>query len=843
MNQHDLGRFCTESLESAAKRYKTLGFSIIPLHGARNPQQPKLPAIKWARFQHTYPTDQELHQWFAGQDGAGIGIVCGRVSRLLVLDFDDAAVVSEFRQLHPDLLETFTVLSGTRSLPHLYFRLPEGMLVQTRAYPGADLRGEGSYVVAPPTRVGEAAWVVESDVQMRALSSLDLRRILRFLVALKARPVEIDPFNELSSEDVQVSEFRHPVHSEEIVALYRRLVCNGRNQALFKTALTARDSGLTGDETCLLLADVHAREPGKDKETYESRYAEAVRTIASAYARPRRQLRNQSPTALSNAVREGLLQQGLMPLARVLDGLYAAGMDGGQAFTEAEACQLLMQFKIGRRSVMVALKAVVGNKLVFDIAKSPLNPPVYANAANGSDDLNNSCEMSRGAKRIKNGLRGRPARLYRLPLPDDVADMMGVEASGSDGIPSADFCSPRAYRQALHERLLERRPGSYPREWLAQRLGVSRWTTRRYEAAAQIKVEPSFAAQPLSWGLASALPEDHGEKTFGVFIQTSDGKRFPALRGLALRLIKQGKTPILKHQQANRYAAQGAGVGIPTPQQARQVFPTAQGFPVIPSSYVRGQSIPVGIPTPSNELGDVRRAAFDSEAANSVVQQSATKHGLSSLDRTLPLTGVGIPTPTDEPTFWLCADCLDFHISVEPPTFCTRCDCVRSWEIVPTRIWQNAQALKSWWKERHQAHREARHLAQLATSDTSVAPLNKNAEVVAGLLKAQVNSLSLSNARKLVNQFGTHLVEKALAKMQSRNHLRNPAGFVIAFLRSEYKLYNNNKNSTKPVQKPKGESAIEWLQRLAQSEYLSFIENADDILKSVGVENYALSKA
>nr|MBA3874524.1 bifunctional DNA primase/polymerase [Anaerolineae bacterium] len=208
MNRHDSGRFRTESLESVAKRYKTLGFSIIPVHGARNPQQPKLPAIKWARFQHTHPSDEELQTWFHDQPKAGIGIVCGRISRLMVLDFDDASVASEFRHLHSDIVHTFTVRSGARGLPHFYYRLPKDKLITTAAYPGADLRGEGAYVVAPPTRIGQIEWVVENDAPIHEISEFELRRVMRFLAGLQATNGHLSP-NVIDTQIPKVSEFRH----------------------------------------------------------------------------------------------------------------------------------------------------------------------------------------------------------------------------------------------------------------------------------------------------------------------------------------------------------------------------------------------------------------------------------------------------------------------------------------------------------------------------------------------------------------------------------------------------------------------------------------------------------
>ncbi len=817
MNRYDLGRFCTETLESAAKRYKTLGFSTIPLQGARNPQQPKLPLIKWARFQHAPPTDRDIADWFAGQDDLGIGIVCGRVSRLLVLDIDDALVASEFRRLHPDLANTFTVKSGTRGLPHFYFRLPVGLVVPTAAYPGADLRGEGSYVVAAPTHVGNSRWEVENPYAIHMLTNADLRVLLRFLAGLKLM------LNSSCSSSVEVpvtaqaSEFRRLGIDDDLVSVYRYHVSKGRNHALFKAALAARDQGISQEVAVLRLASVHAIEQPLMSESYRGRYQEALRTIQSAYTREPRRVAQRSNIGLSNAAREALLQVDAVAVGRILDAIYTSGCIEQQSLTEAAICEIVRPFKIGRRSVMNALSTKIGDQLVFVAAQSPRIPPEYANAASHTDNLNNSCEMSRGAKRVNIQQRGRPARVYRIPTAVEIAHLLGVQPSGSDEIKPQELANPRAYRQALHERLLERRPGAYPRAWLSKRLGISRWTTRRYETALDIQVRPTYAEQVLSWAMAGTLPEDQRDSAFGVFIQTVDGKRYPALRGIALRLLKQGNLVLLKHQQVNRYEVKHPSVGIPTLESEWATILRQDQ-----STYIH-QSPPsvdsVGIPTPALDQHTGHIAAFNP------TQETRT----ASLDQPQNQFSVGIPTPNLEPTFWICPHCLDFHISPDAPELCTRCDATPVWEVVPAIIWRDAQALKAWWHARHHSHRQAQHDAQFPAVNQSP-KLLPNSEALVGVMQARVKGLSFANARKLVQQFGTSVVEKAMRALQNRSQVRSPAGFFISLLRSESSELSINKLQNNNISK--GESAADWLKRLAQSKYLSFIANAEEILRT-----------
>lgn len=817
MNWSDSGRFCTESLESAAKRYKSLGFSIIPLQGARNPQQAKLPQVKWSRYQHTQPTDAEMSHWFAGKADIGIGVVCGRVSRLLVLDIDDVSVASEFRHQLPHLANTFTVKSGTRGLPHFYFRLPVGWLVPTAAYPGADLRAEGSYVVAPPTTVGQACWQVEYDVPIRTLTSVGLKQILAFLAGLK--PLYTPP-NDLSNVTPYVtvaSEFRRVGVADELVSLYRQLAAKGRNTALFKAAVKARDSGIAQADVLGRLAPVHISEPGSHAESAGDRYQEAVQTIASAYSRPAQVEPISRQRGLSTGVREKLLQEGLIAVGRLLDALYAAGVDDDATLTEAQICQCVQKFGIGRRSVMNALSAKFEGQPVFEQRKSPRIPPEYANAAFETDNLNNSCEMSRGAKRVNNHQRGRPARLYQIPTPHAVANQFDVSSRGHDAVQGHELASPRLYRQALHERLIERRPGAYPREWLSARIGVSRWTTRRYEAALNIQVQPAYVERTLTWESAAILPDDARDMSYGVFIQTADGKRYPSLRGIALRLLKQGKRPVLMHQQVNHYAPKPASVGIPTPSTLwTDVF---DGERLRYEQEIASEPVlSVGIPTPTTGTASHINSLEANEAATSSLKKA----------NDLLFDSVGIPTPPPDPTFWLCPECLDFHISITASQQCSNCDALPIWEVVPPLIWRDAQALRSWWHTRQQEYRQAARQLQLPISPASP-KLSSADEVWVGKLQAGVKGLSFANARKLVREFGARVVEKAFGTLQQRSKVRSPAGFLISLLRSDRKLLSEN--NIKNDNNYSASAAVDWLRRLAQSEYLSFIANAEDIVR------------
>ena len=132
-----------------AKIYRDrYGFSVIPL------KLDKRPYIKWEEFQRRKATNEELDEWFDKywrlNDGM-IGIVTGKISGLAVVDFDDKDLVTK------EFIDTSVVpIASTPRGYHFYFKYEDG--ITNTAHIGGkpiDVRGEGGYVVAPPSVTGE----------------------------------------------------------------------------------------------------------------------------------------------------------------------------------------------------------------------------------------------------------------------------------------------------------------------------------------------------------------------------------------------------------------------------------------------------------------------------------------------------------------------------------------------------------------------------------------------------------------------------------------------------------------------------------------------------------------
>lgn len=97
---------------------------------------------------------QKLVQYFSGDYAiANIGVSTGSKAGYWVMDVDDIASLSTLEATHGPLPKTITARTGSGGV-HYYFRCPPGVTIknsQSKVAPKIDVRGEGGYVIAPPS--------------------------------------------------------------------------------------------------------------------------------------------------------------------------------------------------------------------------------------------------------------------------------------------------------------------------------------------------------------------------------------------------------------------------------------------------------------------------------------------------------------------------------------------------------------------------------------------------------------------------------------------------------------------------------------------------------------------
>ncbi len=131
-------------IEKAAHEYLDLGFSVMPIGGDDN----KKPIEDWLDLQEQRPTHDKIAYWWDRYPQANVGIITGVVSGIFVLDIDSplGRVYTKERGI-PD-----TPIAATSKGVHIYFDYPTNLLGnKSDKKIGMDIRGEGGYVVAPPS--------------------------------------------------------------------------------------------------------------------------------------------------------------------------------------------------------------------------------------------------------------------------------------------------------------------------------------------------------------------------------------------------------------------------------------------------------------------------------------------------------------------------------------------------------------------------------------------------------------------------------------------------------------------------------------------------------------------
>jgi hypothetical protein len=191
------------SVSEAVQDYIRRGWSIIPIRPGD-----KRPLVRWEEFQHRRPGAAEKRDWFRTWPDAGIAIVTGMVSGLVVLDVDvrhggDVAL-EQLEREHGRLPTTVECRTGGGGR-HLYFAHPGGLVRNTVGLaPGIDIRADGGYVVAPPSLHASGlryAWVAGRTPETTGIAPLP-DWILREAV-------------------------EEPTRRGHPIAYWRRLVCEG----------------------------------------------------------------------------------------------------------------------------------------------------------------------------------------------------------------------------------------------------------------------------------------------------------------------------------------------------------------------------------------------------------------------------------------------------------------------------------------------------------------------------------------------------------------------------------------------------------------------------------------
>lgn len=128
-----------------ALNYAARVISVFPLQPqGKTPLTPR-------GFKDASIEPEQIHKWWTRWPDANIGVATGRLSDLAVLDVDGETGELSLLDLRHELPPTWCVMTGDGA--HFYYRFPTRELRNSagKLGPGLDVRGNGGYVVAPPS--------------------------------------------------------------------------------------------------------------------------------------------------------------------------------------------------------------------------------------------------------------------------------------------------------------------------------------------------------------------------------------------------------------------------------------------------------------------------------------------------------------------------------------------------------------------------------------------------------------------------------------------------------------------------------------------------------------------
>lgn len=235
-------------LLKSALRYAAKGKPVFPVVPGG-----KKPLIKdWPNAASTDP--RRIHMWWSRWPGANIGTPTGERSGFWVLDVDRPEALEELEAQIGPLPPTPTVRTP-RGGRHLYFRHVEGITNSPGSLPtGIDVRGEGGYVLVPPS--AGYTWEDRSPVAEAPKRLLDLVR--------------------------QKAEKKRALRSERRVrgAAGAPIKEGDRNRTLFFEALDLKDAGKSPEA---VLAEIEARNEARCVSPLDAGEVEGIAKSACRY--------------------------------------------------------------------------------------------------------------------------------------------------------------------------------------------------------------------------------------------------------------------------------------------------------------------------------------------------------------------------------------------------------------------------------------------------------------------------------------------------------------------------------------------------------------------------------
>jgi hypothetical protein len=157
------GKACLE----AAMDYLARGWSVVPCcepdhiglrqHAKTCTSAGKTPLVCWTEYKHRLAKPAEVEGWWRRWPMANVGVLLGRVSRLVAIDVDGPGAEELLLKLCGGTLPVTLEFTTPRPGRRLLFQIPDDLELAINNMKGDDgtelkFMGEGSMTIMPPSR-------------------------------------------------------------------------------------------------------------------------------------------------------------------------------------------------------------------------------------------------------------------------------------------------------------------------------------------------------------------------------------------------------------------------------------------------------------------------------------------------------------------------------------------------------------------------------------------------------------------------------------------------------------------------------------------------------------------
>jgi bifunctional DNA primase/polymerase-like protein len=259
----------------AALTYASNGWPVFPLLG-------KTP-LKGSNGHKDATCDQQkIQEWWSKNPTANIGLATGKLSGLLVLDVDPRhGGHDSFKKLEaaygpfPQTRMSRTAHGGLHRFygyPNDNNRYPNA--VELQGLPGIDVRGDGGYVVLPPSRLYDRLSYIWGD------TAVPIAPAPRWLLdTLTKQPVQHE-------KNPQGGGFARVTEKKWLSEAVEKAREGNRNQIGFSLACQLRDDGFSQQQAHDIMLS-YVDQVGSGKTPYTAK--EALTSLKSAYSKPSRE--------------------------------------------------------------------------------------------------------------------------------------------------------------------------------------------------------------------------------------------------------------------------------------------------------------------------------------------------------------------------------------------------------------------------------------------------------------------------------------------------------------------------------------------------------------------------